>query len=557
MKTKLLIILVAIVMLSCKSFDVHAQGAEELLQRLMQEDKASIEALVLYPENTRKDILVASQSPELIVRISEMQKVTSQKFSDLLAPYSQADQAHFWEVARYPDLVSLIAKPGGIKETALKDFPESVQDDARWVDDGHRATALKMNELYEASQAALESLLRSYPPHAQQAFRNLVSLPEVMSILRDDLKMTVLVGDLYSRDPAWVSHKLDSLNLEVARRNAEDLEAWRDSLSANPQALQELEQSAEEFRQAQGEPEVTSQQVIQYTTVVNYQYNPYPWWYGYPAWYDYPYWYPQPYWYHWGYYYGPGGVIVVNWLPSPYFTHWYFYHPWHHHHYPHLTHHFLCYHEGHRNSPGGFHREVGNWKSENQNVFGRDWLRNDAERPDRIQEYGKFEVAYHNSVAAQPQKAITEQAYFTAHSKEYPRLKATVDASPRTEDGNGNAARPNEIWPTHQPNLSTHPTNQPKPTPAPNNVQQSKPKVEPRPKVQPNPPVEPRPTPKIERVPQNELPRHNPAPSYHRDTWQRVEPRPTYTPKPQVAPRPTFSPKQSVSPKSSMGPKGR
>lgn len=88
----------------------------------------------------------------------------------------------------------------------------------------------------------------TYPDPAQRALRNLVTVPEVMSILSESLKMTVLVGDMYRRDPAWVIHKVDSLNLEVARRNAEDLQAWRDSLSANPQALREYEQSSEEFR---------------------------------------------------------------------------------------------------------------------------------------------------------------------------------------------------------------------------------------------------------------------------------------------------------------------
>ncbi|MBK9453050.1 MAG: hypothetical protein IPN95_27250 [Bacteroidetes bacterium] len=574
-----------------------AQSSDAILARLLQDDKASVEALVLYPENIRNDILQACLYPELVVRIGEMQRLTSQQFSDLLSTETREDQQSLWELARFPALVTHISERGGLKEEDLKTFPEDIHNVARWANDAKRPTVIRMNELYAASESAFASLLRTYPDPAQRALRNLVTVPEVMSILSESLKMTVLVGDMYRRDPAWVIHKLDSLNLEVARRNAEDLQAWRDSLSANPQALREYEQSSEEFRKEQGAPVATEQEVTQYTTVYNtynygntyntgnyprnygYYHNPYPWWYGYPSWYDYPSWYPQPYWYHSGYYYGAGGVLIVYGMPSPYYTWWYFQHPWHHHHYPHLTHHFLCYHEGHRDSPGGFHREVNNWVAENETVFGKDWLKNDVNRPDRIKEFGQFEVSYHNSLVTQPSKTPSEQVYFETHSKEYPNLNASVNASPRPIAPKPTVSRPNETWPV-KPNTDSRPTTNPKPntdsrpTTNPNNDSRpttnpnndSRPTVNPKPNNDSRPTTNPKPntdskptytpTPKVERPPQNfEAPRSNPAPSYHNDTWQRADPKPTYSPKPQVAPRPQVSPKPNFS-NPSPSPKG-
>lgn len=546
---------------------MFSQSPDALLQQLLQDDKASIEALVLYPENTRNDILQASLYPELVVRIGEMQRLTSQQFADLMAPLPEADQKSLWELARFPGLVAIIAERGGLQESELKDFPLEIHDEARWAADAQRPIVRQMHGLYTASEQAFASLLRTYPDPAQRAYRNLVAMPEVMGILSESLKMTVLVGDMYRRDPAWVIHKLDSLNLEVARRNAEDLQAWRDSLAANPQALQEFQASSEEFRQAQGAQPATQQDVVQYTTVYNtynygynpgyapgYYYNPYPWWYGYPRWYGYAYWYPQPYWYHCGYYYGSGGVIVVYGMPSPYFTWWYFHHPWHHSHYPYLTHHMLCYHEGHRDSPSGFGHEVGNWVNENQNAFGKDWLKNDQHRPDRIKEFGQFEVSYHNSQATQPSKPMTEQAYFETHSKDFPNLTAAVNADPKPIAPKPNVSRPVDTWPV------TKPTTEPKPSPKPNTdarpVTQPKPNTEPQPTTNPKPVISPIP-PKVERPTQNETPRSNPAPSYHKDTWQRVDPKPTYTPKPTFTPRQDYSPKGTVTPKSNFSPKGR
>ncbi|HEX2900709.1 MAG TPA: hypothetical protein VHS96_13385, partial [Bacteroidia bacterium] len=189
-----------------------AQNSDAILARLLQDDKASVEALVLYPENIRNDILQASLYPELVVRIGEMQRLTSQQFSDLLSGHSREDQESLWELARFPGLVAHIADRGGLKEEDLKEYPEDIHNVARWADDSQRPTVIRMNELFVASESAFAALLRTYPDPAQRAFRNLVSVPEVMTILSESLKMTVLVGDMYRRDPAWVIHKLDSLN---------------------------------------------------------------------------------------------------------------------------------------------------------------------------------------------------------------------------------------------------------------------------------------------------------------------------------------------------------
>jgi hypothetical protein len=518
---------------------IYAQNADQILQQLVDEDRASIEALVMYPEDTRNDILTASQHPELIVRISEMQKMTSQEFVDLLEPYSQEDQVHFWELARYPDLVNRMAGWGGLKESDLKDFPESVHDDARWADANHPHVVKKMDDLYGASDNAFNSILSGYSGSTQQAFRNLVALPEVMDILSKDLKMTVLMGDLYQRDPQMVRDQLNALSVEVARRNAQELEAWRDSLEANPQALKEFQESAEEFRNTQPAPIAQPQEVVEYTTVVEY-YDPYPWWFGYPVWYDYPMWYPYPYWYHWGFYYGAGGAIVVNWLPSAYYTNWYFYNPYHHYHYPYFTDFCIGYNYYHRQSPGGFHHVTGGWVSQNQAVFGRNWLYDDPGRVSRIREYGKFETDYHNAVVSHPnRKPMSQQAYFDAHSQNYPNLKASVNASPKQamQGRPTKVSRSNEMWPTTKPAYSGRPTSPTKGGYKPKLTTQPRQIGEPRGTVQPN----------------DLQGRQDGSP-------RATQPRGTYNPKGNVQPaqsKGNYTPKGNVQPRQDMRPQQR
>ena len=47
-------------------------------------------------------------------------------------------------------------------------------------------------------------------------------LPEVIDLLNEDLRFTVLVGEVYRDNPSWAVHKMDSLNLAVARAHAAD-----------------------------------------------------------------------------------------------------------------------------------------------------------------------------------------------------------------------------------------------------------------------------------------------------------------------------------------------
>lgn len=504
---------------------------------MLDDDHESIEALSLYPVETRNDILEASQYPELIVRISAMQENTRQQFSDLLAEYPQQDQARFWNVSRYPTLLEKLAVKGGVTEgkveDILRDYPEAVHEDARWADEYHHRTLMHMQDLMRSSGQAFDALLATYPPATRAAYKRLINLPEVMDILAGSLSTTVLVGDLYRRDPAWVRGKLDSLSIEAARRNAEDLQAWRDSLAANPQAAEDLRQSAEEFRsQYQGYGESAPVQNVN----VYYHWDPYPWWFGYPSWYDYPCWYPYPYWYHYGFYMGPGNVIVVYYLPSPWFTTWYFHHPWHHYHHPHLTNCFIRYHEGHRDSHSGFNMVVSHWMRDNQGTFGNNLPADNPGRIEHIREYGKFETDYQAAVQAAPDQVITRDNYLQDHGKKYPALlQAASKPQPARPEDQG-VKQPDKPA-TVKPQPAKPQTDKPQPV---------KPQPVKRPTEQP---VKPTQRPPVQQNPPENKWQIDRAPDYHREKWQPVKVTPSQPQRPvQVSPTRPSQPVKGVKP---------
>lgn len=191
----------------------------------------------------------------------------------------------------------------------------------------------------------------------------------MIDLLNEDLRFTVMVGDVYRDNPAWAIHKMDSLNLAVARAHAEELDSWKTAIDNDPDAKAELESAASEYAAENNYAAVDDYDAVYERDIVvtHYYYNPYPYWYGYPWWEPYPRWHPYPWWWDWGFNHHHGVVIVY--LPSYHFMHWYFDHPGHHHRYNHLSTQFVNHYNGHRRSGTTISEGVGQWHEKNRSVI--------------------------------------------------------------------------------------------------------------------------------------------------------------------------------------------
>ena len=320
-----------------------------------------------------------------------------------------------WDLTRYPGLTEQLVETGAEKQrelnAVLQDFPEIIHDRAKRAIKFHSSVLIGVNELNRNAEVAFASLLTDYPFAAAEALRKLVALPEVLTILTDNIRLTLLVGDLYKKEPDWVLHQIDSLNLVVARDNAEELKDWQESLEEDSQAVEELEASADSFQEEYGYDDLyyDSEQYddLYYEggrqerdpVVHEYYHYHFPYWFSYPFWYEYPRWRLYPYWYDWGFYFGPrGGIVVVN-LPSFYFTHWYFYHPHHHYRWSYLSAHFTRHYLRQPRTGSSITTGVSVWRSRNREVISDRWLDADRRLPDRFREFGKFEA---DRVSSQP-----------------------------------------------------------------------------------------------------------------------------------------------------------
>ncbi|HLX11993.1 MAG TPA: hypothetical protein VKS81_04190, partial [Bacteroidota bacterium] len=143
-----------------------------LLKQVIKQNQAAVDAIAMYPPDTRKDIFEASMYPELIVQLSTMQKNTDTTFQALIAPFDQADQEKFYNITRYPDLISQLVNPPGQPKNdeeidqIVANYPDEIRPTAR--DEAKQNYNLlsvidRWNKQYDS---LFQSMLADYPPEA-------------------------------------------------------------------------------------------------------------------------------------------------------------------------------------------------------------------------------------------------------------------------------------------------------------------------------------------------------------------------------------------------------
>lgn len=495
-----------------------AQSGQDLLNQILEEEKNTVDALVLYPESTRMAILEASLYPEVLVKMETMQSNTSNAFTALMEGYPRETQEKLWDLTRYPDLINRLAagaEPPEQLNRILADYPEEIRQTARMAQVDYYDLLHSMHKLMDQSESAFNSLIREYPPKAQTAFQQLVDLPEVLTLLTGNIRLTVMVGDLYRREPEWLTGQLDSLNLVAAREHARELEDWKTSLDNDPEARAELVNTANEFsKEYSYDDEYYDYDEAEPAVVEHHYYYHYPYWFGYPSWYVYPRWRRYPLWYEWGFYTGPGNTVVIIDLPSFYFTNWYFHYPVHHYRYPGLSAHFADFYYYHPRSGGSITVSVNTWRKQNRDVITDDWL--DKARRDRskFKEFGQFERSREDYNRSHADKQLTQREYLDKNTRKYPDLAKEAPRAIRQTEPAGKTVSPKQ--PAERPRTTAPETAKPPVT---------RKKNEPAKTV--NPPVKetrPRTVPK-----NNEIPKVDKAQDFHRQKWEKNQPEKTGT----------------------------
>ncbi len=521
----------------------EAQPGAGQWTRLMEEERSGLEALAMYPKEVREAILVASGEPVLLVRLEVMQAESREAFRSLLSPYPQETQEVVWNTARYPGLVGELVRTDG---AATGDYPVELRSRAM---ESYRSYPALYEALFERQQDwenSLDTLLAGATPAVSWSVRMLMDHPEVLEIMQENLRLTVLSGDLYQRNPGWMLARLDTLHDALVAAREVERQDWQRALEENPAAKDEYVAAANAFQEAYGYDDALYEgpnlaqdrdgELAYWTTV---HVAPYPYWLGYPYWYGFPRWRPYPWWYFWGAYWRADQVLVIIDLPMPVFTYWYFYSPRHHRLYPHFSAQLTRHYYGHRTMGSPVAPVIDRWRTEHADLISEEWLSAAGSEPSRFAAFGEFELDRDEYNRSHPKQPLGRSAFLDKKARKYPELTKSRDQVQAQ---------------VQQPPVSTaRPSRRTEPIPP----------AETRPPVRSGPPTGRSPTDKQDRpptpkAPTQGIPETDRAKIYHRETLEKVRrQQPDQNPPPkaksdirsrQPAPKPAQKPKTSPKP---------
>jgi hypothetical protein len=331
------------------AFPASAQrNDKDALLKMMEEDRSTMDAIAGCDGNVQNNILLLSQTPEVLNIIQDLQKKSEKRFRDIIVPYDRDGQAALYNMARYPDLITELVRNGKptnseVNRIAAK-YPADVQESAKKYARSTYDALRQIDQLNNEIDRDFQSYLAPYDEQTRASVNVLLKNPEIVSILVEDKDFTRLLGENYREDPQWVVDQLDKISAELEEQSKKDVAAYKQQVESDPEAYSEMLSAADRFASENNITRSYDAYVnpeINVTVVV----NAYPYWFGYPYWYPYAYWRPYPAYYHTGFYYGPNRNLIFVGLPSSHFIYWQtHYHPTL---YPHLSYCYYNYYHNH------------------------------------------------------------------------------------------------------------------------------------------------------------------------------------------------------------------
>ena len=159
-----LIFLILVAWINCKAQDDN----RAMLRQVIKENQEAVDAIAMYPTETRKIIFEASEYPEVIAKLNAMQKNTQDAFEKLISSFSKEEQEKIWNLTRYDNLISDLAANHKKSEdeinNILANYPEEIHKTA--LEEGINNYDLlvqidKMNKSYNSDFETIDKQLSS------------------------------------------------------------------------------------------------------------------------------------------------------------------------------------------------------------------------------------------------------------------------------------------------------------------------------------------------------------------------------------------------------------
>jgi len=317
----------------------------------LETDQGIAASIAPYDADVRLAILKASEYPQVLEQLQKNQSQSVASFQKAIGGFTKKKQTWFYTLTRYPELMHTLATlPDKQSEDVVyKLLPNQDPDlqKAAWnLYRKEKKDLVKVDNINIAAQLEFDRTIQQLNEPAREAFQKLATLPDVLTLLTNNVDLTIRLGERYRNNPTQLINHLTSLHDSLEVQNQYEAAAFKKQMADDPQAMNELSQAGSAYANSNGyDPSNQSySNNPYYNSAPNYYGNPYSFWFGYPYWYTSPMWYPGGFGYNSGFYFGVGGLGLYG-FPSYGFSNW-FYNGGYYRQYPRLYRQFGNYYHG-------------------------------------------------------------------------------------------------------------------------------------------------------------------------------------------------------------------
>ena len=179
----------SLLLISSITFTVSAQSNK------LETDKGIAASIAPYDADVRLAILQASQYPNTLMQLQKSQTQTVASFQKMIGRFRKQKQEWFYTITRYPDLMHQLAN------LPAKQTPEAVykllprQDSdlkvAAWkLYKNEKKNLAKLDNLRMDANREFENSITHLGTPARDAFRKLQAMPDVLTLLTNNIDLT-------------------------------------------------------------------------------------------------------------------------------------------------------------------------------------------------------------------------------------------------------------------------------------------------------------------------------------------------------------------------------
>ena len=247
------------------------------------------EALSIYPKEIRSSIYEALNNPGVLVSIAVIQSKSSAAFKSLISGYPQKTQQQFWQLIKYPKLITELQ--GDPK--AYKNYPKEIQPIAAEVVSKYYDILPKIDAIDNQPQIDFQNIINGLAPQTKAAFTDIIQHPEVLNIIIQHLILAQTSETAYKQNPAPINSQAQAFAAQIKQASVPPPDKIATQKGDNPQVIAEL-QNAENSLDKNINYEQNVDPHPKNAVQMNVNYAPYPFYTDYMGHFSYPVWYGFP-----------------------------------------------------------------------------------------------------------------------------------------------------------------------------------------------------------------------------------------------------------------------